>query len=219
MASLLLIHGLYPVDLETRVREALDSVRPYMESHGGDVELLGDRRDGVARLRLEGQLQTAARRRASTLELAIEAGAGRARARPDGIDVVGLGGGRCPAGAADGAGDTRRGPVRAGRTVGPPGWHALDGASAVADGRLAAETVNGMPLVVANVDGTLLAYRDTCPACGAALHGGELLRPEPGVPGLRDRVRRDPRRALAGRLRAARAGPAAARGRGARVAV
>ena len=35
------------------MREALDSVRPYMESHGGDVELLGIE-DGVARLRLEG---------------------------------------------------------------------------------------------------------------------------------------------------------------------
>src|SRR3954447_9914275 len=53
VASLMLIHGLYPVDLETRVREALDSVRPYMESHGGNVELLGIE-DGVARLRLEG---------------------------------------------------------------------------------------------------------------------------------------------------------------------
>ena len=47
VASLLLIHGLYPVDLETRVLEALESVRPYMESHGGDVELV-DIQDGVA---------------------------------------------------------------------------------------------------------------------------------------------------------------------------
>src|SRR5262249_39039345 len=52
-ASLLLIHDLYPIDLETRVREALDGVRPYMESHGGDVELLG-LEDGIARLRLAG---------------------------------------------------------------------------------------------------------------------------------------------------------------------
>ena len=31
---------------------------------------------------------------------------------------------------------------------------------------VAAETVNGMALVIGNVDGTLLAYRDECPACG-----------------------------------------------------
>ncbi len=41
VASLMLIHDLYPVGIEQRVEEALDSVRPYMESHGGDVELLG----------------------------------------------------------------------------------------------------------------------------------------------------------------------------------
>jgi Fe-S cluster biogenesis protein NfuA len=40
VASLLLIHDLYPVALRDRVLEALDTVRPYMESHGGDVELL-----------------------------------------------------------------------------------------------------------------------------------------------------------------------------------
>ena len=56
VASLLLIHDLYPIDLETRVREALATVRPYMESHGGDVELLG-LDDGVARLRLVGPLR------------------------------------------------------------------------------------------------------------------------------------------------------------------
>ena len=38
------------------MREALDSVRPYLESHGGDVELLGIE-DGVARLRLRGLVQ------------------------------------------------------------------------------------------------------------------------------------------------------------------
>jgi Fe-S cluster biogenesis protein NfuA len=53
LAHLLLVHGLHPVDLETRVRQALDDVRPYLGSHGGDVELLGVD-DGVARLRLTG---------------------------------------------------------------------------------------------------------------------------------------------------------------------
>jgi Fe-S cluster biogenesis protein NfuA len=69
VASLLLIHGLYPVDLETRVQEALDGVRPYMHSHGGDVELLG-LEEGVARLRLEGSCQGCPAS-AATLEQAI----------------------------------------------------------------------------------------------------------------------------------------------------
>ena len=40
VAGLLMIHDLYPVPLEERVTAALDSVRPYMESHGGNIELL-----------------------------------------------------------------------------------------------------------------------------------------------------------------------------------
>ena len=58
----MLIHGLYPVPLEERVREALEHVRPYMESHGGNVELL-EVEDGVARIRLEGSCPAAPRRR------------------------------------------------------------------------------------------------------------------------------------------------------------
>jgi Fe-S cluster biogenesis protein NfuA len=53
VASLLLIHGLFPVPLEERVIEALDSVRPFLASHGGNVELISVE-DGVARLQLQG---------------------------------------------------------------------------------------------------------------------------------------------------------------------
>jgi Fe-S cluster biogenesis protein NfuA len=53
VASLLLIHGLYPVGLEERVTQALDSVRPFLASHGGNVELISVE-DGIARLQLQG---------------------------------------------------------------------------------------------------------------------------------------------------------------------
>ncbi len=53
VSNLLLLHGLHPVELETRVRDGLDKVRPYLQSHGGNVELLGVE-DGVVRLRLIG---------------------------------------------------------------------------------------------------------------------------------------------------------------------
>jgi Fe-S cluster biogenesis protein NfuA len=53
VAQLLLLYDLHPHDLETRVCNALDNVRPYLHSHGGDVELLGVL-DGVISLRLLG---------------------------------------------------------------------------------------------------------------------------------------------------------------------
>lgn len=53
VASLLLLYGLHPLDLEGRVMAALEKVRPFLRSHGGSVELLGIA-DGVVRLRLGG---------------------------------------------------------------------------------------------------------------------------------------------------------------------
>src|SRR6476469_4839259 len=70
VASMLLMHDLYPVSLEDRVQEALDSVRPYMDSHGGDVELVAIA-DGVARLRLQGSCHGCGASQ-TTMELAIE---------------------------------------------------------------------------------------------------------------------------------------------------
>jgi Fe-S cluster biogenesis protein NfuA len=53
VSHLLLLHGLHPVPLEERVRAALDDVRPFLGTHGGDVELAGVE-DDVVRLRLQG---------------------------------------------------------------------------------------------------------------------------------------------------------------------
>jgi Fe-S cluster biogenesis protein NfuA len=54
VSSLLLLHGLHPLDVETRVRQALERVRPYMVSHGGDVSLSSIGEDGVLRVVMEG---------------------------------------------------------------------------------------------------------------------------------------------------------------------
>jgi Fe-S cluster biogenesis protein NfuA/nitrite reductase/ring-hydroxylating ferredoxin subunit len=179
VASLMLIHGLYPVDLETRVREALDSVRPYMESHGGDVELLGVA-DGVARLRLEGHCRGCAAS-ASTLELAIKQAIEEAAP-----DLLGL--------EVDGVGDSHPPPsgfelpmVGNGVPAPPPtpAWLTVEGLGALPAGGLAGVSIDGAELVVANVDGSLLAYRNACAACGArldhaALSGGTLSCPSCG---------------------------------------
>ncbi len=68
--SLLLLYGLHPVPLETRVMQALDKVRPYLDSHGGNVELLGIE-GGTVRLKLQGSCKTCPSS-SLTLKLAIE---------------------------------------------------------------------------------------------------------------------------------------------------
>ncbi|WP_348268043.1 NifU family protein [Edaphobacter paludis] len=53
VSSMLLLHNLHPDDIETRVLRGIEKARPYLKSHGGDVELTGVR-DGIVHLRLHG---------------------------------------------------------------------------------------------------------------------------------------------------------------------
>jgi Fe-S cluster biogenesis protein NfuA len=50
---LLLLHGLHPLDLHTRVTGALEQTRPFLKTHGGDVECLGIDDAGVVTVRLQ----------------------------------------------------------------------------------------------------------------------------------------------------------------------
>jgi Fe-S cluster biogenesis protein NfuA len=70
VSGLLLLHGLHPMSLENRVQEALESVRPYLQSHGGDVELL-DLSESHVRLRLEGNCHGCASS-AATMQHSVE---------------------------------------------------------------------------------------------------------------------------------------------------
>lgn len=70
LSHLLLLHDLHPVDVETRVQEALEGVRPYLATHGGNVELLSVA-DGVAHVRLQGSCDGCPSS-AMTLKTAIE---------------------------------------------------------------------------------------------------------------------------------------------------
>jgi Fe-S cluster biogenesis protein NfuA/nitrite reductase/ring-hydroxylating ferredoxin subunit len=162
VASLLLIHDLYPVPLEERVAQALERVRPYMESHGGNVELLGIE-DGVAKLRLEGSCKTCAASSA-TLELAVRQALEEAAPDLEGMDVEGVAAEAEPIGGTPlpMAGESTR------------AWFDVPGLDGLALDALTAADVAGVELIVGNVEGTLLAYRNRCAGCGARLDGAEL---------------------------------------------
>jgi Fe-S cluster biogenesis protein NfuA len=53
VASVLLLHGLHPDSIETRVLRALEKVRPYLHSHGGDVDFVSVD-EGRVRIKLLG---------------------------------------------------------------------------------------------------------------------------------------------------------------------
>jgi Fe-S cluster biogenesis protein NfuA len=84
VAHLLLLHDLHPVPVEIRVARALEEVRPYLHSHGGNVELI-EVVEGVARLRLQGSCQGCPSS-TITLKLAIEEAI--MKAAPDVLQIV-----------------------------------------------------------------------------------------------------------------------------------
>jgi len=191
VATLLLIHDLHPVPLEQRVQDALDSVRPYMESHGGNVELLS-LEHGVARIHLRGSCSDCSAS-SVTLELAIKQALEEAAPDLEGLEVEGMaprtaGGPGLPmvTGMAPAVPTAPTGmdlPMVMSTPPVAPSWFDVDSVGELADGSLAAVSVAGSDLVVANVEGTLLAYHDRCAGCGTPLHTGLLTAGALACPG------------------------------------
>ncbi len=54
VSGLLALHGLHPVDVQTRVQHAFDAAKRKLGSHSGDVELHGMDDDGVVTVKVSG---------------------------------------------------------------------------------------------------------------------------------------------------------------------
>jgi Fe-S cluster biogenesis protein NfuA/nitrite reductase/ring-hydroxylating ferredoxin subunit len=160
LRGLLLIHDLHPADLETRLQEALSSVRPYLESHGGNVELVSLQED-VARLRLEGTCKSCASS-AVTLELAVKHAIEEACPDLVRLEVEGVPEGNGPNGAFV--------PKQSVATR----WIAIDGIQQLGPDAGAAVRVGGMRLVVFRASDNFYAYRDKCPGCNMPLDPNSL---------------------------------------------
>src|SRR6476619_6288745 len=182
VASLLLIHDLHPQDVTTRVERALDSVRPYLGSHGGDVALLGITDDGVVRLRLLGSCDGCSSSTA-TMSLAVEDAISQAAPEITGFDV------QSP--SARPAAPPRRGliPLAVVPHGSPPraaeprpdspvsaGWLTVPGLDTLTSGEVVGVSVGGVPIVVCRVGDDLLAFRDECARCGGGLGAARLER-------------------------------------------
>ncbi|MET1153055.1 NifU family protein [Arthrobacter sp.] len=178
VSAVLLIHGLHPQDLQTRVASALDSVRPYLGSHGGDVELLEINDDGVVRLRLLGTCQGCPSS-SVTLKYAVEEAIEAAAPEVAAIEVVEAE--RAAASPAvipvdallvrlnrepDGSGDQPTG-----------SWEPLPQLAELEPGEVAGFLVgSGYSLLACRTGQDVYAYRDYCPRCTRSLEGATLQR-------------------------------------------
>lgn len=169
VAHLLLLHDLHPVDVETRVLRALEEVRPYLQSHGGNVELLGIEQ-GVAKLRLQGSC-SGCPSSTLTLKLAIEEAIQKVAPDLAGIVAEGV---VAPAPAPISflpAADF----VKMKKAPAPtPNWTVVDTMSGLANGDTMATDVQGFPVLFLKIEDAYYAYRNSCAVCGESLAGGDL---------------------------------------------
>jgi len=151
--ALLAMYDLAEPDERTQVEEALDEVRPYIHSHAGDVELL-EVEDGVVHVRLTGSCVGCAGS-AMTLRRGIEEAL---RAGYPGFREL----------VADEAEpppqllqiDSLRRPVFVDAGAAPDGLRAVD--------------VDGVRVLLVNIDGEVYAFRNECALDGRPLDGGRL---------------------------------------------
>ena len=166
LGNLLVLHDLHPDDVHTRVQAALDRVRPYLGSHAGGVALTGIDEQGIVHLTLEGScdgcpsssitvknaLEEAILQAAPDV-VAVEA-EGMVEAAPTLLQIQPYHERMEPAGDSG------------------TGWHHLD--LDVPPRTIVRVEVAGDAMLVANLDGTLLAYVDRCASCGSGLEGSSL---------------------------------------------
>jgi len=157
--TLLAMYDLVPVDDAVLAEEALDSVRPYVESHGGRVELVGVA-DGVVTVRMSGSCQGCAAS-AMTLRRGIEQAL---REHYPGFREVVAQEPEEPAGAKLLQIEDLRRPVfeEAGPTGEPGELRCIEG--------------DGVSVLLANVAGEVYAFRNGCPVDGLPLESGRLTR-------------------------------------------
>jgi Fe-S cluster biogenesis protein NfuA/nitrite reductase/ring-hydroxylating ferredoxin subunit len=179
VSSLLLVHGLHPYAVEARVERALDDVRPYLGSHGGDVRLLEVTDEGVVRLEMLGSCDGCASS-AVTLELAVDSAIRAAAPEIAAIEVVS---GETP--AASGtviAIDQLTSRIRASETPADVSWKPAAALHDLAVGALHRTTVEGLDVLLCRLQSGVYAYRDACAGCGASFEGAGLQR-APSAPG------------------------------------
>jgi Fe-S cluster biogenesis protein NfuA/nitrite reductase/ring-hydroxylating ferredoxin subunit len=176
VASLLLVHGLHPYDVTTRVQRALERVRPYLGSHGGDVELLAVTDEGVVHLQLLGSCDGCPSS-SVTLELAVRDAVEAAAPEVTAIEVRaavavdGIGNGVIPVSALRvRIADTESADIAA------AGWEPLPQLVDLPAGGLRAIEVAGLRVVVARVGPHHYAYRDRCARCAGTLSAARLER-------------------------------------------
>jgi Fe-S cluster biogenesis protein NfuA/nitrite reductase/ring-hydroxylating ferredoxin subunit len=173
VSSLLLVHGLHPYDVRTRVERALESVRPYLGTHGGNVELIDVSDDGVVRLRLLGSCDGCPSSSA-TLSLAVEGAVEAAAPEVTAIEVESPE--DKPAAGPLITLDSLRVRIAEPEPVQGASWMPIPELAALTSGSVTTLTAGEIPIVACRAGTDLFVFRDRCPTCQAGLAGATVGR-------------------------------------------
>ena len=171
VSSLLLVHGLHPYGVLERVEKALESVRPYLGSHGGDVRLVNVTDEGVVTLQLLGSCDGCASS-AVTLELAVEDAIRAAAPEVLAIEVT-----EAPKQAAVISVESLSSRIHGGTT-----WVSAGALDDLPVGGLLRRSVAGTDVLLCRLLSGVYAYRDACAGCASSFEGAGLER-SPATPG------------------------------------
>jgi len=159
--AVFLMHGIIKQDLFTRVAAVLEEVRPYMRSHGGDVELVKVE-GAVVYVRLQGACSGCSLS-AVTLKSGVEEAI---RARVPEIEEVlmvedEVTSGYMPPDAMDDAGELEQ-----------KGWLKGPSISELEEGKPIPFASSAGDILLVRLGGKVMAYRNQCPHMGVPLDGG-----------------------------------------------
>ena len=178
VSHLLLLHDMHPVPLHERVEGALEGVRPYLDSHGGGVQLVAVE-EGVVRLRLQGSCEGCPSS-TMTLKLAIEDAIRKVAPEVEDIEAEGV------SKAAPAPGPTQLLQLEVSDSVREPEaaveWAVAGTLAELAGGGTLVKDVAGEGVLFVRVMDDFYGYRPSCPGCagvleGALLRGSELTCP------------------------------------------
>ncbi|WP_322512848.1 NifU family protein [Chloroflexus sp.] len=165
--ALFVMHGIVRADPLTRARRVLDGARPYMQSHGGDAELV-EVRDGVAYVRLHGSCNGCSLS-AFTLRKHVEEALLREVPEITRLEVVN---------------DQATPAILRAEANEPPavekGWVRGPAVAAVPPGQMVSFATERGSVLIVNLANRLSAYRNACAHQGRPLDGG-MLDPDAGT--------------------------------------
>jgi Fe-S cluster biogenesis protein NfuA/nitrite reductase/ring-hydroxylating ferredoxin subunit len=182
--AVLAMYELVPLDELTQVEEALDEIRPYIESHGGGLELL-EVDGGVVHVQLSGSCHGCAAS-AMTLRRGVETKlreripwfteivAHEPEEEPAGDDGVLMSLPMVQVSAPGPRSPTDGAPVQI-EGLKRPVFVDVGEIDDIAPGEMKAVDVDGLDILVINVDGEPYAFHNVCPVDGRSpLDGGRL---------------------------------------------